>query len=66
MAEKVERLVYGVAEAAALLGLSKSGVYEAVAQGTLPHIRIGRSVRVPKAAIERILEEAMRKSTTAR
>jgi len=44
-----------VAEAAAFLGAGRSTVYEAVRRGDLPSIRIGRRVRVPTAALGRLL-----------
>lgn len=49
------RLAYSVAETATLLGISRAGAYEAVRQGTLPSITIGRRVLVPKAALEQML-----------
>lgn len=46
-----ERLVYSVAEAGALLGISRAFAYELVARGELPVIRLGRRRLVPKAAL---------------
>ena len=46
-----ERLVYSVAEAGALLGISRAFAYELVAHGELPVIRLGRRRLVPKAAL---------------
>jgi excisionase family DNA binding protein len=46
---------------AARLALHRSQVYKLIHNGTLPHIRIGRSVRVPAQAFEaylRSLQEA--------
>jgi excisionase family DNA binding protein len=45
------RLVYSVAEAGALLGISRAFAYELVARGQLPVIRLGRRRLVPKAAL---------------
>jgi len=39
-------------------GLSRNSSYEAAARGEIPTIRIGRKVRVPVAAMERLLEAA--------
>ena len=50
-----ERLVLTVAEAASLLGISRSFAYEAAANGDIPTIRIGRRILVPKVALERLL-----------
>jgi hypothetical protein len=50
------RLVYDVPEAGALIGLSRNGSYEAAARGDFPTIRIGKLLKVPKAAFHRLLE----------
>jgi excisionase family DNA binding protein len=46
-----ERLVYTVAEAGELLGISRAFAYELVARGELPVICLGRRRLVPKAAL---------------
>lgn len=38
-------------EVARLLGLSRSQIYQMMAGGQLPVVRIGRAVRVPKRAL---------------
>jgi excisionase family DNA binding protein len=50
-----ERLTLTVEEAARLLGISRAFAYEAVNAGSIPSIRIGRRILVPKAALERLL-----------
>ena len=40
------------AEAAEMLGFSRSKVYAMLASAELPAIRAGRSVRIPRAALE--------------
>ena len=47
-----------VAEVAAILRLSKMTVYRMVNNGTLPALKVGRSVRVP----EHIVHEYLRNS----
>jgi excisionase family DNA binding protein len=44
-------------EAARALGIGRSKLYALVAAGELPVIRIGRSTRIPAAALERWVEE---------
>lgn len=39
-------------EVAAALGVGRATAYEMMASGTLPVVRIGRSIRVPRAALE--------------
>jgi excisionase family DNA binding protein len=46
-----DRLVLTVAEAGALLGISRAFAYELVARGELPVLRLGRRVVVPKVAL---------------
>jgi excisionase family DNA binding protein len=55
VAPVANRLVYTVEEAATLLGISRSFAYEAVQNGQIPSMRIGRRILVPKAALERFL-----------
>jgi len=53
-----ERLVFSVAEAGQLLGLSRAFAYELVARGELPVVRFGRRIVVPKAALLELLGSA--------
>jgi hypothetical protein len=39
-------------------GLSRNAAYEAAARGDLPVIRIGRLLRVPVRALEKMLDRA--------
>lgn len=58
-------LVYSVDEAARILGVGRGAAYEAAKTGQLPTIKIGKLIRVPKAALHKMLEEAGRASSTA-
>ena len=40
---------------AAILGIGKNSAYQAVADGLIYSCRIGKSVRIPKIAVERFL-----------
>jgi excisionase family DNA binding protein len=51
----VERRTYTVEEAGRLLGLSRNTAYARATDGTLPTIRFGRRLLVPKAALDRLL-----------
>ena len=44
-----------VEEAARILGVGRNAAYQAVAIGTIPSIRIGRRLLVPRAALDRML-----------
>ena len=48
----MEPLLLKAGEVVKLLGLGRSKVFAMLAVGELPVIRIGRSVRVPRAALE--------------
>lgn len=50
-----EELTVTVDQAAALLGLSRNGAYNAIREGEIPHIRIGRAIRVPSAQLRKML-----------
>jgi len=49
-------------EVAQKLGLGRSKTYELIAAGRLPTVRIGRSVRVPREALERWIKTQTREA----
>ncbi|MFC1902670.1 helix-turn-helix domain-containing protein [Chloroflexota bacterium] len=49
------RLAISVNSAGKMLGLSRGSAYEAVKNGTLPSIRVGRRILVPIATLQRLL-----------
>ncbi len=54
-------------EAAAMLSISRSSVYELISSGVLPSVKLGgRMVRIPLAAIRRMVDEAQSGSDGAR
>lgn len=55
----VDRLLLRVPEAARMLEIGASTLYQMVLAGEIPHVRFGRAVRIPRAALERWLEEQM-------
>ena len=48
----METLLLRASEVAAALGVSRATAYEMMASGTLPTVRIGRAVRVPRIGLE--------------
>lgn len=56
-----ERLALTVAEAAELVGVSRSKGYECVRRGEWPSIRVGADLRVPRRAFEAMIEEQARR-----
>ncbi len=48
-------LVYTIPEVAELLAIGRGAAYQAAACGQIPTVRIGRSLRVPRWALEELL-----------
>jgi excisionase family DNA binding protein len=48
--------VMSIEEAGRKLDLSRNGAYAAAARGEIPTIRIGRLLKVPKTAFQRLLD----------
>ena len=55
-----DRLVLTIEEAGKLLGLGRSGTYEAAKRGDIPALKIGSRILVPKVALLKLLEETSR------
>jgi excisionase family DNA binding protein len=53
------RTTFRVREAAEILSMTTWCCYEAIKQGQVPAIRIGKRVIVPRAALEQMLAGAM-------
>lgn len=51
-----------IREVAASLGIGRSMAYELAASGRLPVVRIGRAVRVPRAALDEWIKRQTRQS----
>lgn len=51
-----------VPEAAQLLRISRNLAYELVAQHQLPCVRLGRTIRIPRASLERWIRERAEES----
>jgi excisionase family DNA binding protein len=49
----MDKLLLRPTEAAELLGIGRSKIYSLLADGELPGVRVGRSIRVPAAALHR-------------
>jgi excisionase family DNA binding protein len=53
----MEKIFAKPSEAAEALGLGLSKTYQLIANGTLPSVRIGKSIRVPVEALRRWAED---------
>ena len=52
-----DKLAYSVIEAGQLLGIGRSKAYELVRSGTIPSLRLGRRIVIPKLALNQFLAE---------
>jgi len=52
-----ESLLLRTEEVARLLSIGRTKVYELIGRGELPVVRIGRSVRIPRRALEEWIRE---------
>ncbi len=60
----IEKAVFNVREVKEVLGISRGLVYELIAQGQLPSVRLGRRrLLIPRAALMRFLEDRAQKSS---
>ncbi|MCL2150202.1 MAG: helix-turn-helix domain-containing protein [Dehalococcoidia bacterium] len=52
----MEKLLLKPSEVATRLGIGKSLTYELIAQKRLPHVRLGRCIRIPSRSLETWLQ----------
>lgn len=52
----MKQKTYSVEQAAKELGIGRSLCYELARSGQIPVLRLGRRLRVPRAALDRMLE----------
>jgi excisionase family DNA binding protein len=57
-----EKLAVRPARAAILLDMSRRKIYELVAAGVLPSIRLGGGIRIPIQALRRLIEDPTRQN----
>ena len=53
----MERMLLKLSEVAQMLGLGRSLVYELIAQGQIPSVRLGRCIRVPSESLQQWIKE---------
>lgn len=53
----MEKLLLKPSEAAQVLGIGRSLIYELIARREIPSVRLGRCVRVPSESLQRWLKE---------
>lgn len=60
----MDKLLLRPVEAAEAIGIGRSKVYELIASGELPSVRIGASVRVPVEALRAWIAEQLETGRT--
>lgn len=60
-----EPLTISVPEAGRRLGISRNASYDAAGRGEIPTIKIGKLLRVPVRALDRMLDNASKSDTAA-
>jgi excisionase family DNA binding protein len=58
LSHATQRLTVSVEEAGRILGISRGAAYAYAKDGSIPTIRLGKRLLVPKAALEKILNVA--------
>ena len=68
MHDKIERVLLRPVEVAQMIGVSRSKIYELIAGGVLPCVRLegGRLIRVPFEAVMGMAKAAMEKQESCR
>ncbi len=61
----MDKLLLRPTEAAELIGVGRSKVYELIASGDIPSVRIGSSVRVPFELLREWIAAQVRRSETS-
>jgi excisionase family DNA binding protein len=51
----LDRPTISVDDFAAVMGVSRSSAFAAVRAGEVPHVRLGRRIRIPSASVRRML-----------
>lgn len=64
--DPISRATYSIDEVATLLGIGRNAAYEGARRGDFPTIKIGKSVRAPRALIHRMLGIDGEAASTAR
>jgi excisionase family DNA binding protein len=60
MDNQTDRLLFRVGEAADVLGVARATVYKLLADGSLPSVRVGKSLRVPVVALKQWIDARAR------
>jgi excisionase family DNA binding protein len=59
----VEKLLLRPMEAAESIAVSKSKIYELLASGSIPSVRIGKSIRIPREELKKWVDSQLTQAT---
>jgi excisionase family DNA binding protein len=62
----MERLLLRPTEAAEVIGIGRSKMYELLARGEVPSVRVGGALRVPLARLREWIDRKAEESATGR
>jgi excisionase family DNA binding protein len=60
-----QRLLLRIPEVAETLGIGRTKIYEMIAKGELPTIRVGRAVRISVSTLQKWVEEREQQGLSA-
>jgi len=60
-----QRLLLRISEVAETLGIGRTKIYEMIATGELPTIRVGRAVRISVSTLQKWVEEREQQGLSA-
>jgi len=63
--DRMEKILLRPTEAADLIGIGRSKVYELISKGELPSLKIGTSIRVPLAELRQWIAARVRDSESS-
>ena len=55
--QTIETQTFSVVEVSQVLGIGRARIYRALKAGTIPSLRSGKKFRVPRRAVEELLED---------
>ena len=58
VSQKLERRTYSVPEAAVVAGVGVMAIYKGIKAGSIPHLRNGRNIVIPKHSFHRYIDTA--------
>jgi excisionase family DNA binding protein len=58
----MDTFLFRVHEAAKYMGVCRSTAYDLVKKGIWPHVKVGRTIKIPRAALEAWVNDQLRQT----